>query len=95
MTLGFEEVLFWSLTPRQLQNHFKAEVERLKSEHRRQMAYVWHAAMLRRVKTIPSLDELLGDAKPSPPKQTWQEMRANLRSHLAVIDGRAPQRGAK
>lgn len=58
---------------------------RIRREYNQQISQAWITAALGRAKKMPKLDRLLVRDKPTPKRQTWEQMLAVARAwHEAV-----------
>jgi hypothetical protein len=78
--------VFWASTPRQLQMHFDAAVQRARREHQGRAWLAWHVAALYRAKTLPKPESLMGTERKRRAPQPWQEQR-NVARMLTVLFG--------
>lgn len=76
--------MFWSLTLREIQQHFRAAARRQEREDLQHRWNVWHIAALQKGKKFPSFKEFV---KPPAPKarrqQSAEEQIAVTRQWLA------------
>jgi hypothetical protein len=91
MSFGRTEYEFWSLTPRQIQQYFRAIDARLTRENDCRVSQAWLTARLGGMadpKTFPKLETLLSAHHPRK-KQSREEMTFVVRAMHAALGGDA------
>jgi len=55
----------------------------IEREHQQLAWHAWHVAALQRIKTMPTIDKMLGVKKP---RQSWQQDQATMAMWAAAVN---------
>lgn len=86
MAAGQCPALFWSLTPREIDNVMTGAGERARIDHNNRAWQAWQTANLTRAEKLPPLADLMAGERRRSGKQSWQDMLAALKSHAVLYN---------
>lgn len=86
---GLTEEQFWQMTPAQLARYYDGVTDRRRLRLVHDVSIAWYGAMFRRADRLPPLSEVTNRIMQgkNTRRQTWQEMRDNIRAFKAVAKG--------
>jgi len=75
LSVGFSEELFWSLTLRQIDTHFRSVEKRWRRELQQHRWNVWHIAALPKTKRFPTFGEFVTPASTNNGRSLAEQMK--------------------